>query len=239
MPSPSTSLHERILADVRGRIVAGAWPPGYRIPNETELCRTYDCSRMTVNKALSMLARSGLIERRRKAGSFVAAPRTQSAVMEIQDVKIEVEHLGLAYGYTLLKRETRRANELDTAQLGVSAGTQVLALTCLHEAGDKPFCLERRLINLAAVQSARDANFAEEAPGRWLVTHVPWSEARHVIRAVGASAESARLLSIAPSTACLTIERRTWSAVGPITYVTFTYPGTVRELVATFHPSSS
>ena len=47
------SLYQRILGDIRGRILSGEWPPGHRIPFEHELTEEYGCSRMTVNKALS------------------------------------------------------------------------------------------------------------------------------------------------------------------------------------------
>ena len=55
---PGASLHQRILADISERILSGDWPPGHRIPFEHELSAEYGCSRMTVNKALSQLAKS-------------------------------------------------------------------------------------------------------------------------------------------------------------------------------------
>ena len=64
---------------------------------------------MTVSKALTELADAGLIERRRKAGSFVRRPLAQSAVLEIHDVAAEVASLGAIYGYKLISRERRRA----------------------------------------------------------------------------------------------------------------------------------
>lgn len=235
----AASLHARILADVRGRILSGEWPPGHRIPFETELSEQFGCSRMTVNKVLSQLARSGLIERRRKAGSFVSQPRSQSAVLEIQDIKLEVEALGRAYGYRLLSREQRRATAGDRACLGAPSGCPVLALECLHLAGEEPFCVEQRLINLAAVPQAKNESFQDARPGAWLIAHAPWSEARHTIRAMAATQHVAGLLEITPSTACLVMERQTWLAGRPVTHVTLTYPGTLHELVAAFAPSAA
>ena len=58
----------------RARILSGEWPPGHRIPFEHELTARYRCSRMTVSKALGDLVAAGLIERRRRAGSFVRRP---------------------------------------------------------------------------------------------------------------------------------------------------------------------
>ena len=53
MDSP---LHRRIRSDIAERILSGEWPPGFRIPFEHELMADYDCSRMTVSKALAPLA---------------------------------------------------------------------------------------------------------------------------------------------------------------------------------------
>ncbi len=100
-PANSISLHQQILADIELRILSGEWPPGRRIPFEHELTARYKCSRMTVSKALTQLAGAGLIERRRKAGSFVTRPHSQSAVLEIQDVRAEIAALGLPYRYEI------------------------------------------------------------------------------------------------------------------------------------------
>ncbi|RUW22285.1 GntR family transcriptional regulator, partial [Mesorhizobium sp. M4B.F.Ca.ET.013.02.1.1] len=81
----AVSLHQRILSDISEKILSGAWAPGHRIPFEHELTTEYNCSRMTVNKALSQLAKAGLIERRRRSGSFVRQPQSQAAVLELHD----------------------------------------------------------------------------------------------------------------------------------------------------------
>src|SRR5688500_6271143 len=47
-----TSLHQRILGDIEGRILSGALPPGARIATEQELAAAYGCARMTVSKVL-------------------------------------------------------------------------------------------------------------------------------------------------------------------------------------------
>ncbi|TIT79275.1 MAG: GntR family transcriptional regulator, partial [Mesorhizobium sp.] len=37
----SISLHQRILSDIREKILSGAWAPGHRIPFEHELTAEY------------------------------------------------------------------------------------------------------------------------------------------------------------------------------------------------------
>ncbi|UDL91264.1 histidine utilization repressor [Mesorhizobium sp. PAMC28654] len=233
------SLHQRILSDISEKILSGAWAPGHRIPFEHELTEQYNCSRMTVNKALSQLAKAGLIERRRRSGSFVRRPQSQAAVLEIHDIKMEVEALGLPYRYERLARQKRRSNAEDRELLELDAAGPVLALECRHFAGKRPFAHEQRLINLAAVPEAGDEEFIDIAPGPWLIGCVPWSAAEHRIRADAADKRIAAALDIEAGAPCLVVERRTWSADHPVTHVRFTYAAGSHTLVARFTPSQS
>ena len=231
------SLHRRILEEVEGKILSGEWPPGYRIPFEHELTEQYQCSRMTVNKAITDLVKRGLIERRRKSGSYVTHPHAQSAVLEIHDIRLEVESLGLPYRYERRTRLDRPAKAADRRLMELGESARLAEISALHFAGAQPFCLEDRLINLAAVPEVTDESFDAIAPGAWLMSRVPWSAAEHRIRAVGADSRTAGFLAIAPGTPCLVVERRTWSGGVYITHVRLTYPGEKHELVAEFAPT--
>ena len=236
MSLETQSLHQRILSEISDKIVSGEWAPGFRIPFEHELTEQYSCSRMTVNKALTQLATQGLIERRKRSGSFVTRPKSQAAIREIHDIRMEVEALGLPYGYQLLSLERRKSKAADKVNLDIPAGTALIALRALHSAGGLPFCFEERLINSAEVPEARDESFQSIAPGTWLIGHVPWSRAMHTIGATGANDDAAKALHIAPGAPCLIIERRTWTSEQPVTHVRLTYPGNAHSLVAHFAP---
>lgn len=233
------ALHKRIRADISERILSGAWPPGHRVPSEHELMVEYGCSRMTVNKALGPLAESGLIVRRRKAGSFVSRPRIHSVVLDIPDIASEVVARGEPYGYELLSREARTATPRDAEDLGLERRAEVLALRCLHRASGRPFALEDRLINLTAAPEARDVDFAQASPGSWLLGHVPWTEAEHRISAANVPKATAAILGIEPAAACLVLERQTWRGDDRITHVRLVFPGEAYELVARFSPQGA
>jgi GntR family histidine utilization transcriptional repressor len=236
-PDGGLALYQRIRNDIEGRIFSGEWPPGHRVPFEHELMDSYSCSRMTVNKVLSALAAAGLVERRRRAGSFVSQPKVHSAVLQIPDLKAEVESRGEQYGYALLDRQKRGANRLDKARLEVDLRTPVLALRCRHEMAKQPFALEDRLLNLAAVPDALQQDFSTVPPSNWLVDHVPWTEAEHRISACNADASLAAELEIEEGAACLVVERRTWRNGEPITSVRLVHPGPLYDLMARFTPA--
>jgi GntR family histidine utilization transcriptional repressor len=231
------TLHARIRSEIEGKILSGEWPPGHRVPVEHELMAGYRCSRMTVNKVLSGLAAAGLIERRRRLGSFVRRPQFQSAVLQIPDIKAEVTARGRLYSYELLSQRRRKANADDRRELAVGRDTGIVALRCRHFADHEPFALEERLINLTAIPEGEAIDFTTEPPGTWLLSHVPWTEAEHHISAAEAEAGIATLLGIAEGAACLAIRRRTWRSGMTVTAVRLTFPGASYHLVARFTPS--
>ena len=149
-PNARSPLHRRILADVEARIFSGEWPPGHRIPFEHELTARYGCSRMTVSKALTA-ARQRRPDRAPAQGGQFRHPAAL-AIGGAGDPRRRGRsgRARPAPTGSRSSRQKRRATRADRARLGVDAGARVLALTCRHDAAVRPFCLEDRLINLAA-----------------------------------------------------------------------------------------
>ena len=233
-----TPLHDRIRRDLEREILAGTRPPGSRIPVEHELMASYGCSRMTVSKALAALAADGFIERRKRAGSFVARPKVHSMVLDIPDLAVEVARRGQTYDYTLHARAIRGPKPDDAVAIEMARGGELLHLSGTHLADGVPLAVEDRLIALVAVPDAREADFAQQSPGAWLLDHVAWTEAESRISAVAADASGARALGVRTGTACLAIDRRTWRGGEPITYVRQLFVGAAYDLSARFGPAA-
>jgi len=218
----------RIRDEIAASIQSGEWRPGDRVPTEQELAARYGCARATVSKALGELAASGLVERRRKAGTFVAHPPVHSAVMTVPDLAELIAARGEAYRWELASLETAEADD------DLLAGP-ALRIEGVHMAAGEAFALERRFIALGEVPEAAGADFAEEAPGTWLLGHIPWTQARHVIRAVTPTRKEAALLAIGASAACLELDRTTWRAGRVVTHVRQLFRGDRFDLVAEFN----
>jgi GntR family histidine utilization transcriptional repressor len=228
---------ERIRSAIERNILTGVWPPGYRIPSEHELMAEYGCSRGTVNKVITALATAGLVLRRRHAGSFVAAPGGERAMMEIQNLAEEATRLGQPYRHEILRRYLRSASREDVRSPGLRPATPLLRVLCRHWIDHRPYALEDRIISLAQVPAAYAEYFAAIPPGAWLLRNAPWTEAEHTIRALGADRATADLLAIPRGTACLQLHRRTWHAARLVTDVTLTYPGERHSFAGRFSPT--
>lgn len=234
---PSISLHQRILSELEAEILSGRWPPGHRVPSEKDLCLQYQCSRMTVNKALTQLARAGLVMRRRRSGSIVLSQKAESAILQIYDIRDEVKALDRAYGHSILENAVRRPSRHEQDLFNVSSRQNLKQVVCLHFADGAPFCLEERLINLDTVPEAENEDFATLSPGRWLVDHVPWSAGEHRIAARGADDVAARHLALSAGEPVMVVERQTWRFDQSVTHVRLTYPGGSHTLTARFTPT--
>jgi GntR family histidine utilization transcriptional repressor len=230
-------IHQKIFTDIEMKILSGDWRPGDRIPIEHDLVEQYGCSRMTVSKALSTLVERGLIVRRRRIGSFVASPQIDRTVMDIQDISTEAVLAGYEHRHEILARKIERLAPAEALKLGITDGAAVLRLQCLHIVDGTPTAIERRIILLDSVPLARHESFAEAPPAKWLLSQVPWSKARHVIRAVSADAVTARILKIERGEPCLNLIRQTWQNERMVTHVEITHPGDRFQFAGVFHPA--
>lgn len=230
-----TPLSERIRQDFEGRILSGELAPGDRLPTEQALMAHYGCARMTVNKALTGLMTAGLVERRKKAGSFVARPRLHSMVLDVPDLARQVSESGRRYGFRLTARNVRPSRKADAER--ISRAGKLLELDGVHSADGAPFAVEQRLVSLDAVPGIETVDFEAQAPGTWLLQHVPWTEAETRILAVGAGPAEILALGIASGAPCLCVERRTWRQSESITFVRQVFVAESYDMVARFGPS--
>lgn len=236
---PPRTQHARIKAQILQRIVDGDWRPGHQLPKETALAESFGVSRMTMNKVLTQLSAEGYVVRRKKSGTFVARPRSQSAVMEITSIGDEVAALGRAYRWQLTGRGIRRLTGAERNLLGQLMGDDdgvFLCISGLHHSDGVPFCHEFRVINPRNCPEALEQDFAGCAPGQWMLQTIPWSNASHTVRAVGAGDREAGTLGLRPGAPCLEILRQTQTASGWLTRVRLLYPGDAHQLFAQFEP---
>jgi len=223
--SATLSVSERIRSDIERQILSGALKPDDPIPLERELMAAYHCSRMTANKAVQDLVSRGLVVRRRRAGSFVAHPPTGSTILDIPDIRLDLESRGRRYSFRLLHHAIRTARKGEADEAALAGAGRLIEVHGLHEADGEPFAAERRLISLKAVPECEGVDFSKTPPGTWLLQHVPWSQAEHRIFAIGAPLAEAGLLKIAEGAPCLLLERRTWLKTVQVTHVWQTFSG--------------
>lgn len=213
-----------IRTELERRISRRVWEPGETMPGEEALAAEFGAARATVNRALQELARSGLIERKRKSGTRVALHPVREARFAIPVVRAEIEASGSAYEYRLLHRDKENAPGWLRERLGLDAGARTLHVRCLHLADGRPYQYEDRWINLAAVPAAGSEDFETASPNEWLVANAPFSRAQYSFGAARADPEEAQALRLDAGEAVFVAERTTWIADRAITHVRMVHP---------------
>ncbi|GAA3645019.1 GntR family transcriptional regulator [Nonomuraea antimicrobica] len=71
----TTSPHARIAADIRQRVADGRLRPGERVPSTRQLARDWGVALATAAKALTLLAREGVVVAEPRVGTVVAERR--------------------------------------------------------------------------------------------------------------------------------------------------------------------
>lgn len=208
-----------IRAEVLRRLSSHEWKPGDLIPTEADLAAEFGCARATVNRALQVLADDGWLDRRRKAGTRVALRPVRKASFAIPVLREDIEGRGLAYGYSLLTRETRAAPAAVRGLMGQGAAARLLHVTALHLAGGAPYAFEDRWINPVAVPSVDTAPLDRISANEWLLIHAPYSHGDIAFAAEDADPGAAGVLGIAPGTAVFVTRRTTWNGERPVTTV--------------------
>jgi len=100
----TTTLAARVVAGLKGKILAGDLPAGHKLPSEAELIEEFGVSRTVVREAVTRLRAEGLIETFHGRGSFVlavpeptsftvesAAIRTHRDVLDMIDFRLGIE----------------------------------------------------------------------------------------------------------------------------------------------------
>ena len=207
---------EDIRAAVLDRIRAREWPPGALIPGEEQIAADYGVARATVNRAMQALADEGFVERKKRAGTRVAALPTRRARLDIPVLRREVEATGAVYAFRLLARHEAPIPDEAAMRMGLPGGTPGLYLETLHLADGRPQVFETRWLNPAALPPLPD--FATVTANEWLVAEVPFVSGDLVFSA-GPAGAAAQALAIAQDTPVFVTERVTVGTAGPITLV--------------------
>ncbi|WP_299150927.1 GntR family transcriptional regulator [uncultured Tateyamaria sp.] len=210
---------QRVQEEVLRRIHAREWLPGDLIPNEADLAIEFGCARSTVNRALRSLADSGLLDRRRKAGTRVAAEPVAKATLNIAVIRHEIEEHGARYGYMLIARSLVAPPLHISGAMQTQPMQEMLHVRALHLADETPYAFEERWVNPSVVPDALSEGFEKLSANEWLLKHAPYTHGDIAFSSVQAEPEVAEILDVPPHSALFAIDRLTWDNQASVTKV--------------------
>ncbi len=135
-----TPAYKRIQNSIRSRIESSELKPGDVVASERELARIHKVSLMTARHALAGLEHEGMVERRRGAGTFVAAPKIHFNKLMSYTEQMSIR--GLSPRSRVLCAKIIDHESEVAARLGLPATSALVKIERLRETGDDPFALE-------------------------------------------------------------------------------------------------
>lgn len=235
---PSVALFQQVKDFIVGRIECGQWPPDTRVPSENDLIQELSISRMTVHRALRELAAEGYLKRVQGLGTFVAAPKSQSALFAIRPISDEIAQRGAVHTAEVVLLAEEPASAETAASLGLVTGQAVFRSVIVHKADGLPVQLADRYVNPAVAPDFIRQDFTRITPSQYLFQVGPLTQAEHIFEAILPDRRTRQLLKIRASEPCLLLHRRTWIREKVASKARLIHPGTRFKIGGVFTPDS-
>lgn len=133
--------YRELSRHLRGRIEAGDYCPGTRLPTEMELSLRHSINRHTVRAAFQDLEVQGYIYRVHGKGTFVTRRKIPYAIAPDTSFTASLGKLGLEGSGNVLRAGLLAADAATARHLGLGAGTKVVTLEILRQIDRIPMCL--------------------------------------------------------------------------------------------------
>lgn len=222
-------MYLRLAEALRGLIETGTLQGGDALPSERDLAATTGHSRVTVRKAIDVLCADGLIARRHGAGSFVTRPIEQPLSVLVGFTE-DMRRRGGITSSRVLEKTVGPADPALALKLGLAPGEPVLRLSRVRLSDGEPLAIEHAAVPGWAVDAA------DVGPSLYAVLRARGQmpvRALQRLHAGIATPHEARLLGLAPGSAVLRIERRSFLPNGrPVEVTTSAYRGDRYDFVA-------
>ncbi len=206
-------LYRRVATELKDSILAGAYDDR-RLPSEHELAERYTVSRGTVRQAFAVLREEGLLASRRGSRRVVVGSRVQD-FNELRSFSAWARAVGAVPSARLVSFQPRPAIDREVRELDLKTGDRVHVMTRVRLLDGRAVMVERTAFpepvgRLLVGVDAQDGSItsALEAQG------VRFERAEHVLSAVAATADDARLLGIPARRPLLRALRRTTDPTG-------------------------
>lgn len=236
MSNAAKPMYQQLKDLIIERISTGELRPSDRVPSENELVDAMKVSRMTANRALRELTDEGYVDRVAGRGTFVADFRSQSHVLEVQNIAEEIAARGHEHSSEVLRQSRQRARGEIAKALHVAQGTDVFHLELLHFENGTPVQIEDRHIVADFAPKCLQQDFSRITPSAYLTSIAPLQAAEQRVRAQNPNAAARKRLQMAADEPCLVVIRRTWSRGRPVTFARLSHPGGRYELAGDYTP---
>lgn len=206
VPIPKYHKVKEALLD---RIEDGTWQPGALLPSETQLCKLFSVSRITVRKAIGDLVHEHRLRTVQGKGTFVTDPKVgEHFVQHTLGLYEDMQRRGLRVATTVLRQEIIGASSDVARRLQVEKDTKVHVIERLRSVEGEKLLLSTTYIPEDHCPDLIHDDFSTGSLYSLLREKYGLKIARgeHSLEAVAAGERGSQLLGIAPNSPMLLLE---------------------------------
>ncbi|AFQ44939.1 GntR family transcriptional regulator [Desulfosporosinus meridiei] len=203
-------IYYQLFKLIEEQIRKGDLKPGESLPTEHEISLRFEISRMTVRRAIAELVSAGMVYAQQGRGTFVATPKLDNIVFELNDFNQEIKERGLNCKSTLLEAKIIRADKelREKFQVGEES-KRFLYFRTVFSAEDERLSYEVKYTIYSKSRPILESELKDPSLPGLIATHteyVPMS-AKKVLQVSVCTEEEAAILGIAPNSPVFLVEQ--------------------------------
>lgn len=135
-------LYQQLKNALKADINNQKYKDGEKIPTETEICKKYNVSRITVRKAIQELVEEGYLIKWQGIGTFVNSPKIDRKIEHVMGFTSACKANGMKSFSRVTIKEIIKPDQTLKQLLELNAGEKVLYIQRVRYADDRPIMLE-------------------------------------------------------------------------------------------------
>ena len=203
-------IYYQLAKFIEGQIRRGEFQPGEALPTEMEIAARFEISRMTVRRAIAELVSAGMISTQQGRGTFVARPKLDNIVFELDNFTEEIEQRGLQQKTTLVQVDIIRANKVlqEKFQLADNNARFLYFRTVLSAEEERIAC-ENKYVFYTKSKPILEKELQDPSLPGIIAAHSDYVPigAKKVLQVGTTTEEEAAILGVPPNTPVIVIEQ--------------------------------
>lgn len=219
-------LYHVLREQLAKKILNYEWKPGEKIPSETELCKMYYVSRITVRKAVEDLERSGMLIKRQGKGTFVTSVSMEHKLSKFYSFSEELKQRGIKERVQVIAFDIVGASEKIAEKLDLQQDKRVIALKRLRMADDMPYTVETSYLPYSTCSNLTAQSIVDNGLYNTMRSHNIFPERIiEKLKATAVDKNDADLMKIKTNSPAIRLERLTYFGTDVIEYCVSTVRG--------------
>lgn len=137
-------LYQQLVNRLRSEIDQGIYPPGSKLPTEYQLSQDYHVSRVTVRKALALMADSDEIERKTGNGTYVKERKLRRNLSgNVSSFTLMCNQMGTKASAKTIRLTYESPTEEQKAQMHLKKNQMVILVERIRYSDQDPVLIER------------------------------------------------------------------------------------------------